>query len=195
MKCLRCNYELQQDALFCSHCGAAVEEKQIVIISLQCKMCGGELSVDSDNTILACPYCGSKELVIESDAVKIEKIKNTVSKEIELEKIRFIEKQQRTQQETELKREKQELAENFKESKLGKFLIVAFIISLLLIYFYFSAKLIWAGILTTIQAGCFGTAWLMGMQIIKEKRSFIHIILTIIGVLLIVPVLKYIIYL
>ena len=197
MKCIKCNYELPQGALFCSQCGIEVNKtEKIIKISLQCKMCGGELIANSDEgAILICPYCGTKELIMESDVVKIEKMRNAVNKEIEMEKMKYVEKQQSVIQEREMKRETQKLAEEFKESKLGKFLIVAFVMSLLFIYLYFTFNFIWAGLLTVIQAGCFSIAWLMGMQIIKEKRDYTHIILVLIGILLIIPTLKCIIYL
>lgn len=45
------------------------------IYSLKCKLCNGIMAVDKSKKIIACPYCGSKELIVESDAVKIEEIK------------------------------------------------------------------------------------------------------------------------
>ncbi|MER2081425.1 MAG: hypothetical protein ABS876_07880 [Ruminococcus sp.] len=46
-------------------------------IVLKCRSCGGVLVVDSDSeqTILICPYCGLKELIRESDTVKVEKLR------------------------------------------------------------------------------------------------------------------------
>lgn len=45
------------------------------MIMLQCKNCGGELSDDTQREIWVCPFCGSKELIIDSDAVAVEKIR------------------------------------------------------------------------------------------------------------------------
>lgn len=42
---------------------------------LICESCGGTMEVDADKSIISCPYCGSKELIEESDEVKIAKIK------------------------------------------------------------------------------------------------------------------------
>lgn len=44
-------------------------------ISLKCKDCNGTLDISEDQEIIFCPYCGSKNLIIESDEVKIERIK------------------------------------------------------------------------------------------------------------------------
>lgn len=45
------------------------------IIYLQCKNCGGNLTVDAQREVLICPFCGSKELITDSDAVAVEKIR------------------------------------------------------------------------------------------------------------------------
>lgn len=34
------------------------------------------MTFDNDNSISFCPYCGSKEIITESDYVKVEQIKN-----------------------------------------------------------------------------------------------------------------------
>ena len=60
--------------------------KTITSIQLKCKNCDRTLLIEKNKDILFCPYCGSKELIIESDAVKIQKIKLQTYKEIELEK-------------------------------------------------------------------------------------------------------------
>ena len=53
-------------------------------MSLRCKACGGILDINDDREIAFCPYCGSKELIIESDDVKKERIKRKTEKEITL---------------------------------------------------------------------------------------------------------------
>ena len=45
------------------------------VIHLQCENCGGELTADAQREILICPFCGSKELIIDSDEVAVEKIR------------------------------------------------------------------------------------------------------------------------
>ena len=60
-----------------------IEEKRL---HLKCKSCYGTMDVSEDREILLCPYCGSKELIIQSDRVKIQKIKSQVYKEVEHER-------------------------------------------------------------------------------------------------------------
>ena len=44
-------------------------------IHLQCKYCGGNLDIDRNQSLIFCPFCGSRELLIDSDAVAVEKIR------------------------------------------------------------------------------------------------------------------------
>lgn len=39
------------------------------------------MDVGNDRQILMCPYCGSRELIVESDRVKVERIRNDASVE------------------------------------------------------------------------------------------------------------------
>ena len=50
---------------------------------MKCNECGGTLELNEDRDIICCPYCGSKELIEESDEVKIERIKSKERIEIE----------------------------------------------------------------------------------------------------------------
>lgn len=56
------------------------------MISLRCKECGGIIEADPGKSVLSCPYCGSKEMIPESDQVKIARIK--ANERIEREKER-----------------------------------------------------------------------------------------------------------
>ena len=57
---------------------------EIIRVSLKCKSCNGTMEVDPEREILSCPYCGSRDLLVESDAVRIEQIKSQTKKDIEL---------------------------------------------------------------------------------------------------------------
>lgn len=64
----------------------------MAVISMRCKDCNGLLDVNEDQTIMFCPYCGSKSLILENDAVQIERIKSEAQTKIELERIKSEEK-------------------------------------------------------------------------------------------------------
>lgn len=188
MKCLKCNNELLEGIAFCPHCGTAVpKEEAVKKVSLKCENCGGILQVDSEQSVLSCPYCEHKSLIVENDAVTIERIRTSATKEIELEKIKSNDRQQKVAEEKEQRQEDKELVEKFKKSKLAKLLVIVFVISAICAYYCFSKGLIGAGVLSLLQAGCFGVAWTMGMQIIKEKKRYIHILIAIVGIILIIP--------
>lgn len=191
MKCTKCNSEIQQGAAFCSCCGATVERQEpIKRISLKCEQCNGTLTVDSGKTVLACPYCGHQSLIIENDAVAIERIKTSAHREIEMEKIKSNDRFHQMEIEKEQQQEVKAQVEKFKKGKLAKFLIVALLLSAVFTYFYFSSGRILAGVLSLVQAVCFGSAWCMGINIIKEKKRYIHILIAIVGIVLIVPTMR-----
>ena len=56
-------------------------------ISLKCKDCNGTLDISEDQEIIFCPYCGSKNLIVESDEVKIERIREENKRQMEQDRI------------------------------------------------------------------------------------------------------------
>lgn len=76
MFCSNCGFKINEDAKFCPSCGQAVNANSVKTIKLKCQECGGVMDVDNDNQILYCQYCGSKNLLPESDDVKIERIRS-----------------------------------------------------------------------------------------------------------------------
>ena len=71
MKCPNCNSIIEDNSLFCSTCGIKITtDEPTKKVSLKCESCNGVMTVDSDKSILSCPYCGAKELIIENDSVK-----------------------------------------------------------------------------------------------------------------------------
>ncbi len=51
-------------------------------IRLRCKECDGIMTIDRDREMLCCPYCGSKELFVESDDIKKERIRSRTYKDV-----------------------------------------------------------------------------------------------------------------
>lgn len=98
MFCSKCGNELREDDAFCSKCGTKVGTNSQSTIHLVCQHCGSVMDYDDERQIVACPYCGSKELIEESDDVKIERIKSKTvlarekqANDFELEKDRLSE--------------------------------------------------------------------------------------------------------
>lgn len=53
------------------------------IVKMKCSECGGAMDINSNREVICCPFCGSKNLIVESDYVKVEKEKLKTSENIE----------------------------------------------------------------------------------------------------------------
>lgn len=163
------------------------EKETVKSVSLLCEHCGGTLTVDEGREILACPFCGNKTLIVENDAVTIEKIRASANKEIEFERIRSNERLLQVAEEKRLEEESKKQVEKFRKGKFSKFLIIAVFICAFCAYICFARGQILAGVLLVLQTLCFGVAWVLGMQIIKEKKRYIYVLIALVGVVLIIP--------
>lgn len=76
MFCSKCGNELREDDAFCCKCGTKVSTNSQSTIHLVCQHCESVMDYDDERLIVAGPYCGSKELIEESDDVEIEHIKS-----------------------------------------------------------------------------------------------------------------------
>ena len=81
MYCGKCGFNVQDGFKFCPKCGNEVVGAGTKIIKLTCDDCGGTMSVNGDQNLIVCPFCGSKRIVIESDTVKVEQIRSGASVE------------------------------------------------------------------------------------------------------------------
>lgn len=88
MKCEKCGAELFSSAKFCHVCGHKIPQKEKPVLTkrLECQHCGGIMDVDETRNVKVCPYCGSKELVEESDQVTMQRIKSHAWKEVQKDK-------------------------------------------------------------------------------------------------------------
>lgn len=73
---------------FCPECGSPIAQQNTAqnAMYLKCKNCNGEMEIYENQSLLCCPYCGSKEVIMESDVVKIAKIKTGAYRDIEMTK-------------------------------------------------------------------------------------------------------------
>lgn len=199
MYCSKCGSKLINGAEFCTECGQPVNSISsggVKIVRLVCQDCGGIMSVDEDQDkqVLLCPYCGSKKMLLESDGVKIEKIrshteleKERINREIELKKLQYeVEKEN-------LKREKEEITA-FRTGRFGKAIFICAIVCSLICAINIDMQLSYhhylgETIIGFIQSVLFITSWLMGMHIIKVKNTNLYSILAIIAFVLFVPFL------
>ena len=75
------------------------------LLDMKCQNCGGTLKLEADKEVIACPFCGSQKIIIESDEIKAAKLKA----EIENRKLDYqIEKDKEMKEEIVLKNLKKE---------------------------------------------------------------------------------------
>ena len=100
MFCSQCGKEIIKEARFCAYCGKEVESApSIETIQLRCKSCNGVLTVEEGRKVLSCPFCQSKELIVESEGVVKQRIQSEAYKDVETVK-------QDTYREVELEKQK-----------------------------------------------------------------------------------------
>lgn len=164
-----------------------MNEQNNIKTPTMCSNCGGQLEFRSDQEFVECPYCGTRyhvsTLLDESDEVRLEKIKLQEVKE------QNAAASERMKNEAQIAAQNAEIAahEKFRKGIFSKVLIVLDVISL---FFTLSACMmgwIFSGIIGTVITVLFLISWLLGMQIIMEKKRGIHILVSIIAFLLIIP--------
>ena len=89
--CQQCGKPLEDHMRFCGACGAMQQASSAdhtpKTINLVCSKCSGTMTADKDKGSITCPYCGSTELILESDTVQVEKIRTQAQKDIEFKKM------------------------------------------------------------------------------------------------------------
>lgn len=185
MKCRRCGNEVEQGDKFCSACGARIEPG-VKTIQLKCKECGGVMDWNDNRPILYCSYCGSKELILESDDVTIQRIKTDAFKEVAFKELNNVAEWKRHQELREEKQAKEAEYKKFAEGPLSTLLAMLFFIFLVVAISSFSNNYILNGFVASCQTVLCGLAWLIGMQFIHVSTPRLHVLLTAIAFVLIV---------
>lgn len=159
--------------------------------SFICKSCGAKLNVDVSQVMAICDHCGNSvlisELLNESDAVKVQKIKSQAYKDVEMRKQRLEAEKLKIASENEKQQAETTVVEKFKKSKFSKVLIAFTVISALMCAVAFNNSRILAGLVALVQIALFGVSWLMGMQIIKEKKNGIRVLAAVVAFVLFIP--------
>lgn len=154
-----------------------------------CSNCGGQLEIDSSKEYTECPYCGTKysvsDLLGDTEAVRVEKIKSQAYKEVEKGKQQL--ESERLRQEA-LKNE-EESVRKFKKGALSKLLVVFIIIDSLFTVLAFANGSIASGLVGLLGIALYILSFLFGLRIIKTKAKNLHIITTIVALILAFPFL------
>jgi len=172
MNCPKCGKPNPDKAKFCIHCGAPLSAPSAVgTVRLKCKNCDGIMEADRKNNILICPYCGSRELIVDSEAVALEKVRSAQN----------LEKEKRATEE--------KAARSFEKSIFRRILIVFAFFSLIFSAMAFTGHSPICGVIALVQTILNVLAWMIGMRIIKARRKNLPRALFVIGLLLSIPFL------
>ena len=162
--------------------------------SFVCKSCGAKLNIDPSQVMAICDYCGSSmlvsELINESDDVKIQKIKSQAYKDVEMGKQQLEAERIKNEAEKEKRQADENSVEKFKKSKFSKVLIIFAVVSALFCAVAFNDGKVLAGIIGIVQTALFVVAYLMGIQVIKEKKRNLRTLVAIVAFVLLIPFLS-----
>ena len=193
--CGNCGKPLKAGAQYCTFCGAAVSAyENVKTRQMHCASCGASLELSDENEqILFCPFCGSKELILESDEVVIEKDRNRTFKEIkldehkmireiELERLRFDKELSKAAYDEEGRRYR-----HGAWSKITFVLMAVYAFGLSLCFTGVAQKqgLVWPPIIAVIQIALCVLTYLLGARVIRNPISRLWPLLLAISVVLI----------
>lgn len=166
-----------------------MERENVNSSAVCCSNCGGQLEIDTSKENVECPYCGTKypvaDLLGDSDAVRIERIKSQAYKDVESGK-RQIESERLKQ---EAVNAEDDVARKFKKGILSKLLVVFIIIDSLFTVLAFVNGSIASGLVGLLGIALYILSFLLGLRIIKTKAKNLHIITTIVALILAFPFL------
>ena len=180
-KCKKCGAEIPDNVKFCPECEAESSGTSVNgRIVMKCQQCSGTLTIDKEGDILVCPYCGSKELLLDSENVAVEKIKQQTE---------FKKWEREDQKEQQKKKEEQE-----HKYKFGAFgvisIICAVFFGLMALLRFTSIVDAWgviAGITALIGFLAFVASIMFRRGIIKTDKSYLATVIMIGGFLLFIP--------
>ncbi|MGN1405334.1 MAG: DUF6591 domain-containing protein [Erysipelotrichaceae bacterium] len=176
MYCKKCGKQIPDNSKFCPECGSSLEENNNVkTMHLKCSNCGADMEVNEETNEVYCSYCGTKQLILDPELIKARN-----SKEIELEKIKSEERKQ-------TRKDKADELKSYRKGKLSKFTIITAVLCLIFGFMAFKSRHYLSGIIAIIQIALFSVSWLSGMQIIKPRIKNIHIALSALAFILIIP--------
>lgn len=164
MNCEHCGAKMTDHASVCPKCGKA---PSVTRIYLSCRECGAPLTPDPDAKILHCPYCGAKQLLEESENVKLARINADKEKE-KTKAARFAAEVKR-------KEDKIKRSVNYNTSFAKRWAIILICIYVLMAIVSFTSEdYRAAGWIALVQAGLVFVSWLMGMQIIHDETGHLR---------------------
>lgn len=137
--CPKCGAEVY--GKFCVMCGEKIPDdeetpREVKRMQMKCNACNGVMTFDSDQSILSCPFCGSKEIVLESDAVAVQKIKSSAQKEIAVEKLHSKERLSARRDDIQVMKMRYKIRNNISQHIVGFLWLIVAVVAVLILIFY-----------------------------------------------------------
>lgn len=153
MNCPKCGTKMF--GRFCVKCGTEVltsensnmssDDGDTKQISLKCKNCNGDMVMNSEKTMLTCPYCGTKVAIVDSDKVAIQKARIEAEHRSKIARLQ----EQARQEELKAQRKLQEYEQEQKRKNKKAFTIFMAVILTILFFAIFGGAiegLFWKGL-------------------------------------------------
>ena len=181
MICPNCGNENDDNAKFCDECGISLVvnkpgKNAVHVIRMRCRNCDGIMNADETGKMMVCPYCGSRELIVDNEKVALAKVK------AQQEKVRAQQEAEREE-----KKKEEEIAKSFEKSSFRRVLIVFVILDIIFAMTGFAGNSRASGFIGIVQAVLNMTAWLIGMRIFRTKKKNLPRALFVISWLLVIP--------
>ena len=178
MKCPKCSKIIPDKVNFCPECGYDIgEDNSLRVVQLKCKSCNASMKIDKEKGIATCPFCGATELIVESDYVLVEKDRNRVYKELELEKMK-------NEKELEENRKAEAEAAAYRKKLSSKLLLIWTIFTGIMACAVLLDGSKAAGATGFVQVALWTTSRLIGLGYIKPKYKKLRPVLVTVGFIL-----------
>lgn len=165
MICSKCKAKNPGSAEYCTNCGHDLRTSGTKFYTLKCANCSAIMDVDLEHRLASCSYCGTKQILKDSDAVEIERIKNQTHKEIELAKLKQVKP----------------------KSKVSQVILLTWttILFLAALGILIDGDVMLSGVLMA-QVAVFLCAWFVGKKEATKRRRKVYFTFIILGFLLFV---------
>ena len=120
MKCPRCGKSISEQSKFCQECGFQIignNQRYYKTVQLLCKACGATMTFEAEGQLATCPFCNSKELIIEDKEVAVERIKSKTARDLKDKDYRQLQEKNRIELEKLYYEENKKVRENARDWK------------------------------------------------------------------------------
>lgn len=192
IKCPSCGTMVPFNHDFCHKCGSsmktqpkkqekATEKPSEKVTGIRCKACNAPIHFEKGKLSAVCEYCGTQNIINESDTVTVERIKSETEKDIHRDYIDLERENMRREDAKEQRNDEKEILSNYKDGVIVRLTTIFGIGSIAEICIAFSNSKVLPAIIAIAQLIIFSVSVLLGTKIIKTKRRWLYVPLCILG--------------